>query len=185
MSHYLHGDISEADKKVAEELLEMESHFGLHAKDYGPEECARVYVCLSHDWYELEDDDKGRQLLEKADKVCPGYFENQIKEHMKDPDFDYLVGSLAGKILAVARSIVGQMDLFFVCRYCNFSWRKKVYTAENADKKCLKCNDKNLIVKKLDEYRVDAYQGCPPFPEKKEEVVLEDSTGFPFYWQGD
>ena len=108
MSHNLHGDISEEDRKVAEELLEMESHFDLNREAYGAAECARIYTCLSHDYYELHDDDKGRQLLEKADKICPGYFETGINVHMKeDPDFEYLVNSLAAKILAVARSVAG------------------------------------------------------------------------------
>jgi hypothetical protein len=41
------------------------------------------------------------------------------------------------------------------------------------------------VVKELDKYRVDAYQGCPEFPEKKkEEITLEDHTGFPFYFHG-
>jgi len=107
MSHNLHGDISPEDLKTAEELLEMEEYFDIHRDAYGSDQCARVMVALAHDWYELDDDDKGRALLEKAEKVCPGYFDNEIKKHIKeDPEFDYLVKSLAGKILAVARSVV-------------------------------------------------------------------------------
>ncbi len=75
--------------------------------------------------------------------------------------------------------------MLFRCNYCDHSWRKQVYSAESADKKCLKCDDRNLVVKELDKYRVDAYQGCPEFPEKKkEEITLEDHTGFPFYFHG-
>lgn len=108
MKHNLHGDIPREDLELAEELLETESHFDANREHYTKDMCARVYVCCSHDWYEIGDDDKGRELLEKADKVCPGYFENQIKKHIdEDPDFACLVESLTTKILAVARSIMG------------------------------------------------------------------------------
>jgi hypothetical protein len=108
MAHNLHGDVSKEDLALAEELLEMESHFRINADIYGASQCARIFVCISHDWYELGDDDKGRQLLEKADKICPGYFDDQIQKHIEeDPDFDYLVQNLAAQILAVARSVVG------------------------------------------------------------------------------
>lgn len=109
MTNNLHGDVSSEDLELAAELQEMENHFNTHVDVYGPELCARTFTCLSHDWYVLGDDDKGRLLLEKADKVCPGYFDNQIKRDIKeDSDFEYLVGSLANQILAVARSIVGR-----------------------------------------------------------------------------
>ncbi len=108
MGHNLHGDISQEDRELAEELLRMENVIDLDGEVYGFPDCARMLVCLSHDWYDLGDDDKGRALLEKAEKICPGYFDNEIKMHIKeDPMYDYLVQSLAAKILAVARSIVG------------------------------------------------------------------------------
>ena len=50
---------------------------------------------------------EAKELLEKAEKICPGYFENQIKTDIdEDADFAYLVESLTHKILAVARSIL-------------------------------------------------------------------------------
>ena len=46
-------------------------------------------------------------IPEKADRICPGYFENKIKDHIdQDPDFKLLVESLAEKILVVARSVI-------------------------------------------------------------------------------
>ena len=88
MAHNLHGDIPADDLKMAEELLEMETYFDNNASIYGPAKCAKMMVCCSHDWYVLGDDDKGRQLLEKADKICPGYFESRIKQDTKNgPQF--------------------------------------------------------------------------------------------------
>jgi len=107
MKHNLHGDIPKEDIELAEELLEMEAHY-LNNKDlYGNVTGAKIYTCLSHDWYELGDDDKGRELLEKAEKACPGYFENEISAHInEDPDFKHLVESLTEKILTVANSVM-------------------------------------------------------------------------------
>lgn len=107
MGHNLHGDVPKEDLEIAEELLEMEDHFNLHGDIYPPSMVARIYVCLAHDWFEIGDDEKGHDLLLKADKVCPNYFDNQIKSHiMEDPEFAYLVESLTAKILAVAKSIM-------------------------------------------------------------------------------
>jgi DNA-directed RNA polymerase subunit RPC12/RpoP len=78
------------------------------------------------------------------------------------------------------------MEVLFVCTYCNFKWTKKVYSASDTDIKCLKCDDKNLIVKELAKTKIDTYIGCPPFEEKKEtKESLEDSGCYPFYFGGD
>ena len=107
MGHNLHGDVPTEDLELAEELLEMESHFDAHLDVYGPPLCARVMVCIAHDYYEIGDDDKGYELLQKANKVCPGYFDNEIKNDIEgDPGFTYLVESLTAKILLVAKSIM-------------------------------------------------------------------------------
>lgn len=107
MGHNLHGDIPAEDLELAEELLEMEAFFDAHLNVYPPDLVARVMCCLAHDWYEVGDDDKGSDLLEKANKVCPGYFDNQIKLHIEqDLEFARLVESLTNNILAIARSIV-------------------------------------------------------------------------------
>lgn len=111
MKHNLHGDVSEDDLEVAHELLEMEADFDANLDSFKPSIVARVFVCLSHDWYELGDDDKGGELLQKADKVCPGYFDNEIKADIdKDSDFARLVESLTAQILEVAHSIMDQGD---------------------------------------------------------------------------
>lgn len=109
MGHNLHGDVSTEDLRLAEEFLEMEAHFDQNVDHYLPHQVARIFVCLAHDWYELGDDEKGYDLLQKANKVCPRYFENQIKNDInEDSDFAYLIESLTNKILAVARSVMGE-----------------------------------------------------------------------------
>jgi hypothetical protein len=106
--HNLFGDVSADDLKLAQELIEMETYFYEHLEDYGPSICARGLTCVAHDWYALDDDEKGSELLEKANEVCPGYFDNQINQDIEnDPEFAYLVKSLTGKILILAKSIVG------------------------------------------------------------------------------
>jgi len=107
MGHNLHGDIPKEDLDLAEELLKMEAHFDENLELYGPAFSARVFCCLAHDYYEIGDDDKGYELLEKANKVCPGYFDNEIKAHIdEDPEFAHLVESLTHNILAVAKSVM-------------------------------------------------------------------------------
>lgn len=108
MPHNLHGDIPKDHLELANKLLEQEDHFYDNLRIYGPESTAKVFVCCAHDWYDLGDDDKGSELLLKAEKVCPGYFENQINVHVKEsPNFAYLVESLKEKLLAIARSVSG------------------------------------------------------------------------------
>lgn len=50
----------------------------------------------------------------------------------------------------------------FICKYCNYSW--EVNYIPQQDIYCAVCNDKNIRVRDVSE-RVDAYKGCPPFPE--------------------
>jgi hypothetical protein len=107
MKHNLHGDISKDDLELAQELLEMEAHCEANLDLYGPAMAAKFFTCIAHDFYELGDDDKGSELLERANKVCPGYFDNQIKEHIEQShEFKILVESLTQKILAIASSLM-------------------------------------------------------------------------------
>ena len=74
MAHNLHGDIPADHLELAEELEEMEEYFD--TKPHGLEKSlhAKALVCISHDWYEMGDDEKGSELLEKAEKICPRIF---------------------------------------------------------------------------------------------------------------
>lgn len=102
MGHNLHGDVPKEDLIFAEELLEMERHFDIKSELYPDYMVARVFTALAHDWYEIGDDDKGGDLLEKANKVCPDYFSTRIKKDMEeDPEFDILVKSLTAHLWAI------------------------------------------------------------------------------------
>src|ERR1700746_1128782 len=108
MKHNLHGDLQEEHQKLAEELLELEEYFNTH-NDIVPEVAAKAYTCLAHDWYTMGDDDKGSDMLIKADKACPGYFDNQMQIHVtKDPEYSILVQSLASCIFNIAKSVLEQ-----------------------------------------------------------------------------
>ena len=84
----------------------MEEYFETQIEVMGKPLYAKSQICLAHDWYEMGDDDKGSLLLERAEKVCPGYFTNEMYKHMdEDPLFDHLVKRLTSIILAIAGSI--------------------------------------------------------------------------------
>jgi hypothetical protein len=105
--HNLHGDIPKEHRELAKELLEMEDHFDSKI-DLEPSLVAKGLVCISHDYYSMGDDDKGRDLLAKAEKVYPGYFDKKIDEHAAEDQFyKQLVDSLALIILETLRSIGG------------------------------------------------------------------------------
>lgn len=77
------------------------------------------------------------------------------------------------------------MDVLFICKYCNHSWRKKVYSGASVNEICTVCKDKNIDAIELDKYRIDYYKDCPPFPEK--EIKREDlePMDFPYWSKGD
>ena len=108
MAHNLHGDIPENHQELAKELEELEGYFDSKTDSFPPESMAKAYVCMASDWYSMGDDDKGSKLLDKAEKACPGYFNNQIHTHTyEDPDFDLLVKILTKNVLEIARSVLG------------------------------------------------------------------------------
>jgi hypothetical protein len=63
--------------------------------------------------------------------------------------------------------------LYFTCTYCYNKWEKSVYSSDSSLShiKCAKCGDRNVIVKRASEEKVDYYQGSPPFPEKIKKVI--------------
>jgi len=59
-------------------------------------------VCLAHDWYQLNIEEKGNSLLEKAEFSCPGYFKYLIQEDIKeDEDYNILVKNLTSFIASI------------------------------------------------------------------------------------
>lgn len=104
--HNLHGDVSKQDLELAKELLEMEEFFD-GRPDLPKDIIAKMLVALAHDWFDIGDDDKGSALLEKASKVCPGYFDNEIKVHIEEDEmYAFLVNNLTSMILQVAKSVL-------------------------------------------------------------------------------
>lgn len=70
-----------------------------------PELVAQALTCLAHDYVQIGLEEKGHQLLLKADEIYPGYHKDKMVEHMaKDPDFNRLVISLGNELILVALS---------------------------------------------------------------------------------
>ena len=56
---------------------------------------AQLYVCLAHDWYQQDMEEKGESLLLKAEEVCPNYFGNLMGKHVEEnKDFGIIVKNL-------------------------------------------------------------------------------------------
>jgi hypothetical protein len=95
----LHGDNSSQDKELAEQLEIFER--SIDGTNTFPPECiAQMLVCLAHDWFQLKCEEEGQRLLDKADKVFPGYLTSpEIKLHMKEDDEFTMVMVNIGKEL--------------------------------------------------------------------------------------
>lgn len=91
------------------------------------------------------------------------------------------------------------MEYLIICKYCDHRWRKTaIYPPSvKSNIKCSRCSDKNFRVveissTRIDTYveykpdRIDAYAGCPPFPEdekqqKEQEVTFDYSNLYDYY----
>ena len=103
--HNLHGDIPEEHRELIKDLLEMEDYFDSKI-DLDPALVAKGTVCIAHDWYSMGDEDKGSDLLTKASKIYPGYFDGKINEHTEEDElYKKLVTSLTLIILETVKSI--------------------------------------------------------------------------------
>lgn len=97
------GDVPESHRQLAKELEQAELYWDEKSKytDF-PELVSKAYVCLAHDWYQIGEEDQGALILQKAEKVCPGYFKNVIQKHTEaDEDFNYIVRSLTTELIWV------------------------------------------------------------------------------------
>jgi hypothetical protein len=92
------GDVSEEHKKLAKELEELESI--LDTKVELPKSIlSKMFVCLAHDWFEISVDEEGHRMIEKAEKTCPGYFNEVIHRHQKeDPRFELICKNLKSEL---------------------------------------------------------------------------------------
>lgn len=85
------GDLTARQRKLSAELSKFELKVDKHKK-MPPEQKAKAYVCMAHDWYEMDMEEKGNQVLVKAERVCPGYFAGPVAEQQREnADFDLLV----------------------------------------------------------------------------------------------
>jgi hypothetical protein len=76
------------------------------------------------------------------------------------------------------------MQVEIECTYCGHKEQDDVYNQYSLHgRRCKKCKDSNLKFKDLTQTKIDYYQGCPPFPEKKEKKASSDDQPLdPFYW---
>lgn len=87
-----HGDVSAEDRKLVSGLEEMESFLYNDLKTIPLLDVAKGLTCLAHDYYDIDMEEKGEELLIKADSICPMYFVGPVYSEMsKDADFNYLI----------------------------------------------------------------------------------------------
>lgn len=68
------------------------------------------------------------------------------------------------------------------CTYCGQKWQETTMNPTSlVNTRCSKCGDKTIRMKDVTKTKVDYYQGCPPFPAKKEKGYY---TGFPDDYYG-
>lgn len=102
MTIRLLGDVPQWQKDLAVELRTMEKSLDGMIDFFPGMQKAKCYVSLAHDWYYMGADEEGQKLLVKANEVCPGYFKNEINDHMKQsPEFTKLVNNLALELRSI------------------------------------------------------------------------------------
>lgn len=92
----LFGDVSEADRKIEQDLIGAEEAMEAYRHLTTGTKLAKCWVALAHDYYkDIGLDEEGERLIAKALKDCPTYFTVEIYEDRKaDPMFDAVVVSL-------------------------------------------------------------------------------------------
>lgn len=101
--------LSEENKALALELEKAEAEI-----DFDPVlpngRKAQIYVCLAHDWYQMDMDDRGSKLLLKAERVYPGYFKGLVIEHSEESEnFDKVVKNLTLELAWMLLSRMGDV----------------------------------------------------------------------------
>lgn len=89
------GDVPPEKQELAYKLTETERQINEKA-GIPLDRKAQMYVCLAHDWYQVDMEEEGNRLLAKAESVYPGYFRDvMIKHTVESKDFDKLVKNLS------------------------------------------------------------------------------------------
>jgi len=85
----IYGDVTDEERKLADELTEMEYFFHNQPFSvYSRRLQAKVFISLAHDWFTLSMDDEGTRLIDKAIEVCPEYLQTFVIDDIaKDPKF--------------------------------------------------------------------------------------------------
>jgi len=93
MKYY--GDIPKDHIECVLELERLENWFAEHDRTIHPLMAAKGLTCMAHDYYVIDMEENGEDLLNRANKYCPGYFKNEIWIHRdKDPEYSALLTNL-------------------------------------------------------------------------------------------
>lgn len=89
------GDIPTKDREIIKEVITLESWLEKYKSGLPTLSIAKANVCLAHDWYAVHLEEMGDLFINKAEKVCPGYFKAPIFVQMKnDPEYCKLIYQL-------------------------------------------------------------------------------------------
>ena len=92
------GKLNASQQILADELTELESQLDQQALPSAIK--AKMFTCLAHDWFQMDDDLNGDRLLEKANKTCPGYFTNEVDKHRdSDSRFDTICKNIKQELM--------------------------------------------------------------------------------------
>jgi hypothetical protein len=94
----MNGDVPQEHLDLAKELKAFE--VSVDRDPLPKERKAQMYVCLAHDWYDIDMEEEGDRLLVKSSLVCPGYFSSTVIEHQREnEEFDLIIRQLTSKLL--------------------------------------------------------------------------------------
>lgn len=93
------GDLTPSQREHVENLTKYEQSVD-DDLTFSKEKRAQLYVCVAHDYYQLDMDEEGNRLLLKAEDACPGYFKTVVIQHqLESPNFDRLIKNLTIELL--------------------------------------------------------------------------------------
>lgn len=93
------GDVPVGDRKISKQLVEFEKEVD-NDDSYPNEKRAQLYVCMAHDWYDLNMEEDGDRLLLKAEAICPNYFRDHITPQMiENEKFEILIKRITAHLL--------------------------------------------------------------------------------------
>lgn len=101
------GDVPQDHKEIAEKLESLENYFN-DPDALSREYSSMAFICLAHDWYELDLEQEGDRLLQKAEEFCPGYYQKYMVKHtIENENFDRIVKSIFSKLIVRLKEAKG------------------------------------------------------------------------------